>query len=284
MKPDDLIFCDEYVNFSLKQGMLAARSEIIFFSNNDPVDLSHRLEEHSKRNKRKFLILEGIYEKNGIVCKLAEFIKIAAMHKTRVFLDESISIGVVGINGKGMTEHAHVSINDIDLIIGSLENSFGSIGGFCAGTHDMIEFQRLNSTGYAFSASLPTYLCDVALKAIPIVENNSIFLQVLATKVQEYLISLDCIKVISDTISPLKILNYYRNGIRCMQAEESIYEYCRDHYLYLILNKNGLIMHLNVELYFNEDRRCRVYEVLLEALLNIDKKIFDDVDNIRLLA
>ena len=54
---------------------------------------------------------------------------------------------VLGKKGRGLTEHFNVPISDVDLIVGSLEHSFSSIGGFCVGSHFIVEHQRLSGLG-----------------------------------------------------------------------------------------------------------------------------------------
>ena len=63
-------------------------------------------------------------------------------------------------------------LDDIDLIMGTLETSIGSIGGFCAGTTYVVEHQTLAGLGYCFSASLPPMLAAGALKSLELMEEN----------------------------------------------------------------------------------------------------------------
>ena len=79
---------------------------------------------------------------------------------------------MLGANGRGLTELAGVSIDDIDLIVGSMETSLGSIGGFCAGRSFVIDHQRLSGQGYCFSASLPPLLAVAAIESLANLEND----------------------------------------------------------------------------------------------------------------
>ena len=56
-----------------------------------------------------------------------------ARYKFRLMADESLSWGVLGDNGRGVTEHYNLPVSAIDVIIASLSGSLGSIGGFCVG-------------------------------------------------------------------------------------------------------------------------------------------------------
>ena len=47
-----------------------------------------------------------------------------------------------------------------------MEWAVASIGGFCVGTHFIVEHQRLSGLGYCFSASLPPMLCQAAISAL----------------------------------------------------------------------------------------------------------------------
>ncbi len=105
--------------------------------------------QHPKLAKvsRRFLIVEGIYMNQGTLCDIDRMIELKRKHKLRLFIDETVSFGTVGEHGRGITELKGVSMRDIDLIMGSLETSIGSIGGFCVGTTYVVEHQTLAGLG-----------------------------------------------------------------------------------------------------------------------------------------
>ncbi|XP_014489304.1 PREDICTED: serine palmitoyltransferase 1 [Dinoponera quadriceps] len=180
-KCNALIFVDEQVNFAIQKGLDASRANIQYFKHNDVQDLHKLLIKQAEVDKRdfkkaakikRFLIIEGIYNKTGNICPLPELLDLCKKYKLRIFIDESISLGTIGPHGKGVTEYFNIPITEIDMIMGSLELAFGSIGGFCVGTSFVIEHQRLSGLGYCFSASLPPYLSSIAIACLDIVESN----------------------------------------------------------------------------------------------------------------
>lgn len=192
-KKGDIIFVDEAVNFAIQKALDASRSRIKYFKHNDVEHLEHLMDqvakEESKNPKlakmtRKFLVVEGIYINTGSICNLTRMIDLKRKHKVRLFIDESVSLGVLGKTGKGITEYLNISMDDVDLIIASLENAIGSIGGFCAGRSYVVEHQTLAGLGYCFSASLPPMLAAGAYKSIEILENNPDLPAELARKCQ----------------------------------------------------------------------------------------------------
>ncbi|XP_066599906.1 serine palmitoyltransferase 1 isoform X2 [Prorops nasuta] len=180
-KRNDIVFVDEKVNFAIQKGLDASRSNVRYFKHNNINNLEVLLQEQAKKDEnnftkavrtKRFLIVEGIYANTGTLCPLPELIKLCRKYKLRLFVDESISFGTIGNNGRGVTEHFNVPKHEIDLIIGSLETALGSIGGFCVGSSFIIDHQRLSGLGYCFSASLPPFLTTSAIKSLDIMTEN----------------------------------------------------------------------------------------------------------------
>ena len=51
-----------------------------------------------------------------------------------IYLDEAHSIGALGNTGRGICEYAGVDPADIDVMMGTFTKSFGSAGGYIAGS------------------------------------------------------------------------------------------------------------------------------------------------------
>ncbi|OQR75871.1 serine palmitoyltransferase 1-like [Tropilaelaps mercedesae] len=180
-KPHDVIFADEQVNFSIQQGIIASRSTVYYFEHNNPDDLERLLRAQDERDRRRpknakrirrFLILEGIYMNTGTLVNLPALVKLRAQYKCRLFIDESLSFGVLGRTGKGVREHFGVPNSEIDLISATLENAVSSYGGFLCGSHFLMEHQRLYGLAYCFSASLPPLQAVVTLSHLDIISRE----------------------------------------------------------------------------------------------------------------
>lgn len=213
-----VIFSDEAVNFAIQKGLDASRSRVKYFKHNDVQHLEELLElveqEEAKNPKlakttRKFLIVEGIYFNTGQIVALAPIINLKERFKFRLFMDESVSLGVLGKTGKGVCELFQIDVSEIDLIMATLENALGSIGGFCVGTSYVVEHQTLAGLGYCFSASLPPMLASGAFKALELIENNPGWIKRLGEKCQfahQAFGSLPGLVLQGDPLSPIKHL------------------------------------------------------------------------------
>ncbi|NXG06595.1 SPTC1 palmitoyltransferase, partial [Sakesphorus luctuosus] len=157
------------------------------------------------RVTRRFIVVEGLYMNTGDICPLPELIKLKYKYKVRIFLEESLSFGVLGEHGRGITEHFGINIDDIDLISANMENSLASIGGFCCGRSFIIDHQRLSGQGYCFSASLPPLLAAAAIEALNIMEDNPDIFQTLRAKcehIHKALQGISGLKVVGESFSP----------------------------------------------------------------------------------
>ncbi|XP_046684296.1 serine palmitoyltransferase 1 [Homalodisca vitripennis] len=180
-KRGDIVFVDEKVNFAIQKGLDASRSIIKYFKHNDMDDLNRLLEETRQADlkntkkasrSRRFLVVEGIYANTGEICPLPELIELRKKYKLRIFIDESISFGVLGKTGRGVTEHYGIDKGEVDLVMASLEHSLASIGGFCVGSTFIVDHQRLSGLGYCFSASLPPLLVMAAIEALKCIDDH----------------------------------------------------------------------------------------------------------------
>lgn len=93
-------------------------------------------------------------------------------YKFRLILDETWSFGVLGRTGKGIAEQQNVDPSEIDMIIGSLAGPLCAGGGFCAGSDEIVEHQRISAAAYTFSAALPAMLATTASEALSMIQTN----------------------------------------------------------------------------------------------------------------
>lgn len=60
---------------------------------------------------RRFIIAEAIYMNTGELCPLARLVELRQQYKLRLFLDETVSFGTIGRNGRGITEFLNVNVS-----------------------------------------------------------------------------------------------------------------------------------------------------------------------------
>jgi serine palmitoyltransferase len=157
-----LIFSDELNHVSLILGSRLSGATIKVFKHNDPVDLENKLkkaivEGHpiTRRPWKKILIIvEGVYSMEGSIVRLPEIIAIKKKYKAYLYLDEAHSIGAVGPTGRGVCDYWGCNPKDVDVLMGTFTKSFGSAGGYIAGTKHLIDFIRINSHANCYASGM----------------------------------------------------------------------------------------------------------------------------------
>lgn len=178
LKRGDLVVADSGVNLAIQKALVVSRCDIEWYDHNDLDHLEEILSalkpvlEKQKPIRRRFIVTEGLFANTGDVALLPRIVELKNEYKYRLFLDESLSIGVLGKTGKGLAEYFSVPRSEISITIGSMANAFGSSGGFCVGVHPMIIHQRIQSSAYTFSASLPPYSAKVTSQAIKLITST----------------------------------------------------------------------------------------------------------------
>ena len=177
-KRGDVIVADRGVNYSIRKGLQASRSNIKWYNHCDYEDLERVMkgvvkEQHkAKKLTRRFIVTEGLFECTGDDTDLPTLIELKERYKFRIMLDETWSFGVLGRTGRGLTEAQNVDPQQVDMIIGSLSGPLCAGGGFCAGTKDVVEHQRITSSAYTYSAALPAMSAMTASETVQLLQSN----------------------------------------------------------------------------------------------------------------
>eukprot|EP01117_Protostelium_nocturnum_P000363 TRINITY_DN10422_c0_g1_i1.p1 TRINITY_DN10422_c0_g1~~TRINITY_DN10422_c0_g1_i1.p1 ORF type:complete len:474 (-),score=174.87 TRINITY_DN10422_c0_g1_i1:82-1503(-) len=176
----DILVVDKGVNYSLLTGVKLSRSDVEWFEHNDMEDLERVLkkiqkddQKSKKKLTRRYIIVEGLYLNYGDVTPLDQIVKLKEKYCYRLMLDDSFGLGVLGKTGRGTCEHFGIDPKQVDMLTGTLEGSTSSVGGFCCGEKNVVYHQRLNSSGYVYSCSLPPLLASASIEAINILDEDS---------------------------------------------------------------------------------------------------------------
>ncbi|MCJ1402030.1 serine palmitoyltransferase component [Xylographa trunciseda] len=176
-KRGDIIVADRAVNYMVRKGIQISRSTVRWYDHNDLEDMQRVLERVVKEQAKKpltrrFIVTEGLFENVGDMVDLPKIIELKHRYKFRLILDESWSFGVLGRTGRGITEHQNVDAAEVDMIVGSLAGPLCAGGGFCVGSDEIVEHQRISSAAYTFSAALSAMLATTASETINLLQTT----------------------------------------------------------------------------------------------------------------
>jgi 8-amino-7-oxononanoate synthase len=165
----DYVIIDKDDHASIVDGCLLSRGEMRRFRHNDISSLDDLLSKLPP-DAGKLVVVDGVYSMGGDIAPLPEIVAICKKYGARIMIDDAHGIGVTG-NGRGTA--AHFSLTDeLDLIMGTFSKSFASIGGFIAGTADVVHYIQHQARSLIFSAALPAPNAAAALRALDIMETE----------------------------------------------------------------------------------------------------------------
>jgi 5-aminolevulinate synthase len=151
--PDLVIFSDELNHNSMIEGVRHSRAPKKIFKHNDPENLDRLLSDYPKETP-KLVAFESVYSMDGDIAPIKEICDVAEKHGALTFLDEVHAVGMYGERGSGVAERDGVA-DRIDIIQATMGKALGCIGGYIAGSHDMVDFVRSFGAGFIFTTSLP---------------------------------------------------------------------------------------------------------------------------------
>lgn len=166
---NDVAILDKDAHACIVDGVVMSRGEMKRFKHNDLEDLDRVLSKLSSE-VGKLVVVDGVYSMGGDIAPLPEIIAIAKKHGARIMVDDAHGIGVLG-KGRGTSIHYGVE-DQVDLVMGTFSKSFASIGGFIAGSADVIHYIQHHARSLIFSAALPAPNAAAVLAALDIIENE----------------------------------------------------------------------------------------------------------------
>lgn len=150
----DHLLIDADSHASIYDACKLSAGEIIRFRHNDPVDLARRLRRLEGLPGSRIVVTEGLFSMLGDTAPLREIAAVKREMGAYLIVDEAHSMGVLGRNGRGLSEVAGVE-KDVDFIVGTFSKSLGAIGGFAVSDLPDFDLLRVACRPYMFTASLP---------------------------------------------------------------------------------------------------------------------------------
>jgi 8-amino-7-oxononanoate synthase len=171
LAPGDTVVVDSGDHASIMDGVAMSHARIRPFRHNRLKRLEEILDRAAGDGGGVLVVVDGVYSMEGDVCDLQTVVPLAKRYGARVMVDEAHGVGVLGANGRGACEALGVE-DDVDLRMGTFSKSLASCGGFLAGSHEVIDFLRIQSRSFLFTASAVPAAVGAALAAVRICNSD----------------------------------------------------------------------------------------------------------------
>jgi 8-amino-7-oxononanoate synthase len=168
--PGDTVVVDSGDHASILDGAILSRAKMRPFRHNRPDRLERTLERAANDGGGVLVVVDGVFSMEGDVAPLPEIAELCRRFGARLMVDEAHGAGVLGARGAGAAEALGVE-DQVDLRMGTFSKSLASCGGFVAGPADVIEYLRIQSRAYLFTASAVPAALGAALAALRVVRS-----------------------------------------------------------------------------------------------------------------
>jgi 8-amino-7-oxononanoate synthase len=169
--PADTVIVDSGDHASILDGCLLSRAKLRPFRHNRLDKLEKMLERADDDGGGVLVAVDGVFSMEGDIAPLGEICALCERHGARLMVDEAHGAGVLGAHGAGTAELLGVA-DRVDLRVGTFSKSLASCGGFLAGPHDVIEYLRISSRSFLFTASGVPAAVGAALAALRVLRSD----------------------------------------------------------------------------------------------------------------
>jgi 8-amino-7-oxononanoate synthase len=169
--PGDTVICDSGDHASILDAVSMSRARIRPFRHNRLDKLESMLERSESDGGGVLVVVDGVFSMEGDLSPIPDVAALCREHGARLMVDEAHGVGVLGARGAGACE-LYDAEDEVDLRMGTFSKSLASCGGFIAGPADVVDFLRVQSRSFMFTAAAVPAAIGAALGALRIVRSD----------------------------------------------------------------------------------------------------------------
>lgn len=169
-----IIFSDALNHASIIDGCRLSRGSVKAYSHCDVDELKYLLKQVD-RNARKLIVTDGVFSMDGDIAPLDKLYELSRDYNALLMVDDAHATGTIG-NGHGTAAYFGLE-KEVDIQLGTLSKSLGSVGGYVAANSTIIDYLVNTSRSFIFSTALSPADIGAALAALHVLESDVSVLQ-----------------------------------------------------------------------------------------------------------
>ena len=165
-----IIFSDALNHASIIDGCRLSRGSVKAYSHCDVDELKYLLKQVDC-NARKLIVTDGVFSMDGDIAPLDKLYELSRDYNALLMVDDAHATGTIG-NGHGTAAYFNLE-KEIDIQLGTLSKSLGSVGGYVAANSTIIDYLVNTSRSFIFSTALSPADIGAALAALKVLETDA---------------------------------------------------------------------------------------------------------------
>lgn len=177
MGEHDAILSDSLNHDSIIDGGKMCGAHVIKYQHSSVRDLRIKAKEvrESGKYNKIMIVTEGIFPADGEIAMLPEITEIASDYDLITYVDDAHAIGVIGQNGSGSAAH-HDIVGKINIQVGSLSKAIGVVGGYVAGSANLINWLKVKARPYLLSTAMTPAAVGACIEALEILNKDTMLI------------------------------------------------------------------------------------------------------------
>jgi 7-keto-8-aminopelargonate synthetase-like enzyme len=172
--PRDCLLSDSENHASIVDSTRLAMGTTFKYRHNDMANLEELLKETTVKYKNVFIVTDGVFSMTGELAPLKEITALAKKYDAYVYVDDAHGTGVLGHRGRGTADHFNLT-DEVDLIMGTFSKSFATVGGFVAGSEELINYIKHSARSFMFSAAMPPSSVGTVQAVLDLINDSNSF-------------------------------------------------------------------------------------------------------------
>jgi len=169
----DVIISDQLNHASIVDGVRLASASRKIYAHADVGDLRLRLAEAREEGAGRILVItDGVFSMDGDIAPLGRIVDAADEFDAMVMVDDAHGEGVLGRGGRGIVDHFGLH-GRVDAEVGTMSKAFGAVGGYVAGSRELVEWLSQRGRPFLFSSAVTPPDVAACIAAVGVLESST---------------------------------------------------------------------------------------------------------------
>ncbi|OAB80030.1 aminotransferase class I/II-fold pyridoxal phosphate-dependent enzyme [Cochleicola gelatinilyticus] len=171
----DLIFYDEYIHASIRDGISMCHAKSYKFPHNDLEALKKKVKKERQRTTIEaevYIVTESVFSMDGDAPDLFALSNWCAEHNVHLIIDEAHAVGVFGKHGNGLVQHLGIEQNVFARIV-TFGKALGCHGAAILGSEALKQYLINFARSFIYTTALPPYSVAAVLAGYQILSSST---------------------------------------------------------------------------------------------------------------
>ncbi len=172
----DVVFYDEYIHASIRDGLVMSRAKAYKFRHNDIEDLQSKLTRFRGSEGNRFadvyVVTESVFSMDGDIPDLEKLSQFSIDNDCFLIVDEAHAVGIFGEKGEGLV--GHLGLNDkVFARIVTFGKAVGVHGAAILGSSQLASYLVNFARSFIYTTGLPPHSIAAILSSYTYLEENN---------------------------------------------------------------------------------------------------------------